>query len=87
MKRICVFCGSNAGHDARYRAEAEALGRLLASRGIELVYGGGNVGLMGIVADAALAAGGDYHYYYGYYGHPDHNGHGRGFLGRLLSRR
>ncbi|HQU80159.1 MAG TPA: TIGR00730 family Rossman fold protein [Azonexus sp.] len=58
MKRICVFCGSNAGHDARYRAEAEALGRLLASRGIELVYGGGNVGLMGALADACLAADG-----------------------------
>ena len=58
MQRICVFCGSNAGHDARYRAEAEALGRLLASRGIELVYGGGNVGLMGALADACLAAGG-----------------------------
>jgi len=58
MKRICVFCGSNAGHDARYRAEAEALGRLLASRGIELIYGGGNVGLMGALADACLAADG-----------------------------
>ena len=58
MKRICVFCGSNAGHDPRYRAAAEALGHLLASRDIELVYGGGNVGLMGAVADACLAAGG-----------------------------
>ena len=58
MKRICVFCGSNAGHDPRYRAAAEALGRRLASREIELVYGGGNVGLMGAVADACLAAGG-----------------------------
>ncbi len=58
MKRICVFCGSNAGHDPRYRAEAERLGRLLAGRGIELVYGGGNVGLMGIIADACLGAGG-----------------------------
>lgn len=58
MKRICVFCGANAGHDTRYRAAAEALGRLLAERGIELVYGGGNVGLMGAVADACLAAGG-----------------------------
>jgi hypothetical protein len=58
MKRICVFCGANAGHDPRYRAEAETLGRLLAARGIELVYGGGNVGLMGAVADACLAAGG-----------------------------
>ncbi|HJV92927.1 MAG TPA: TIGR00730 family Rossman fold protein [Azonexus sp.] len=58
MKRICVFCGANAGHDARYRAAAETLGRLLAARGSELVYGGGNVGLMGAVADACLAAGG-----------------------------
>jgi len=58
MKRICVFCGSNAGHDPRYRAEADRLGRLLAGRGIELVYGGGNVGLMGIIADACLGAGG-----------------------------
>ena len=58
MKRICVFCGSNAGHDPRYRAAAEDLGRRLAADGIELVYGGGNVGLMGAVADACLAAGG-----------------------------
>jgi uncharacterized protein (TIGR00730 family) len=58
MKRICVFCGSNAGHAPIYRAEAEKLGQLLAARGIELVYGGGNIGLMGAVADACLAAGG-----------------------------
>ena len=58
MQRICVFCGSNAGHDPRYRAAAEDLGRRLAADGIELVYGGGNVGLMGAVADACLAAGG-----------------------------
>ena len=58
MQRICVFCGSNAGHDPRYRAEAEGLGRLLAGRDIGLVYGGGNIGLMGAVADACLAAGG-----------------------------
>ncbi|MBP5986037.1 MAG: TIGR00730 family Rossman fold protein [Azonexus sp.] len=58
MRRICVFCGSNAGHAPRYRAEAEQLGGLLAERDIELVYGGGNVGLMGAVADACLAAGG-----------------------------
>ena len=58
MKRLCVFCGSNAGHDPRYRAAAENLGRLLAARGIELVYGGGNIGLMGAVADACLAASG-----------------------------
>lgn len=58
MKRICVFCGSNIGNDPRYRAEAERLGQLLAARGVELVYGGGNVGLMGVIADASLAAGG-----------------------------
>jgi uncharacterized protein (TIGR00730 family) len=58
MKRLCVFCGSNAGNAPIYRAEAEKLGRLLAARGIELVYGGGNIGLMGAVADACLAAGG-----------------------------
>ena len=58
MKRLCVFCGSNAGSNPIYRAEAENLGRLLAARGIELVYGAGNVGLMGAVADACLEAGG-----------------------------
>jgi uncharacterized protein (TIGR00730 family) len=58
MKRLCVFCGSNAGHDPIYRAEAKKLGRLFAGRGIELVYGAGNIGLMGAVADACLAAGG-----------------------------
>ena len=58
MRRICVFCGSNAGRDPRYRDAAEALGRLLAERRIELVYGGGNVGLMGVLADACLDAGG-----------------------------
>ena len=58
MKSICVYCGSNAGNQPIYRSEAEKLGRLLAARGIELVYGGGNVGLMGAVADACLEAGG-----------------------------
>ena len=58
MKRICVFCGSNIGRNPSYRAEAEKLGRLLARRDIELVYGGGNIGLMGAVADACLAANG-----------------------------
>ena len=58
MKRICVFCGSNAGSNPIYRAEAEKLGRLFAARGIELVYGAGNIGLMGAVADACLEAGG-----------------------------
>jgi predicted Rossmann-fold nucleotide-binding protein len=56
--RLCVYCGSNAGARPAYRAAAEAVGRLLAARGIGLVYGGGNVGLMGAVADAALGAGG-----------------------------
>ena len=58
MKRICVFCGSNAGSNPIYCAEAEKLGRLLAAREIELVYGAGNIGLMGAVADACLEAGG-----------------------------
>jgi len=58
MKRICIFCGSNPGHNPRYREEAENTGRVLARRGIELVYGGGNIGLMGAVADACMEAGG-----------------------------
>jgi uncharacterized protein (TIGR00730 family) len=58
MRRICVFCGSSAGARAEYREAAELVGRLLAERGIELVYGGGRVGLMGAVADACLGAGG-----------------------------
>ncbi len=59
MKRICVFCGSSPGCHPAYRAAAEELGRLLAGRGIGLVYGGASVGLMGAVADAVLAAGGE----------------------------
>jgi uncharacterized protein (TIGR00730 family) len=58
MNRICIFCGSSPGKRPEYRSAAEALGRLLAERGLELVYGGGNIGLMGIVADACLATGG-----------------------------
>ncbi len=58
MKRICVFCGSSAGRRASYRGAAERLGGSLARRGIGLVYGGGSVGLMGLVADAVLAGGG-----------------------------
>jgi uncharacterized protein (TIGR00730 family) len=58
MKRLCVFCGSSPGNDPRYLEAARATGRLLAARGLGLVYGGGSVGLMGAVADAALAAGG-----------------------------
>ena len=59
MKTICVYCGSNAGNDPAYAAQAKALGARLASDNIALVYGGGNVGLMGIVADAVLANGGE----------------------------
>jgi uncharacterized protein (TIGR00730 family) len=55
---ICVYCGSRAGTRASYADSARTLGRLLAERGHGLVYGGGDVGLMGIVADAVLAAGG-----------------------------
>lgn len=58
LHRLCVYCGSSIGADDAYRAAAVALGRLLAERGIELVYGGGHVGLMGAIADAVLAAGG-----------------------------
>jgi len=59
MKRVCVFCGSSAGTRPVYAEAARAMGRLLAERGIGLVYGGGRVGLMGEVADAVLAAGGE----------------------------
>jgi uncharacterized protein (TIGR00730 family) len=55
---ICVFCGSSAGANPAYRSAATELGSLLAAQGRRLVYGGGNVGLMGVVADAALASGG-----------------------------
>jgi len=58
MRRVCVFCGAAAGNDPRYAAAADELGRSLAARSVELVTGGGKVGLMGVVADAALAAGG-----------------------------
>ena len=57
-RSICVFCGSSAGADPAFAAAAKAVGEMLARRGLELVYGGGNVGLMGIAADAALGAGG-----------------------------
>lgn len=58
MKRIAVYCGSNKGARPEYAAAAEQLGALLAREKIELVYGGGMVGLMGIVADSVLAHGG-----------------------------
>lgn len=59
MKSVCVFCGSNPGNHPDYAAAAEALGQAIARRGATLVYGGAEVGLMGITADAALAAGGE----------------------------
>ncbi|MEQ1513353.1 MAG: TIGR00730 family Rossman fold protein [Lysobacteraceae bacterium] len=59
MKSICVYCGSNAGNKPVYAQRAQALGARIASEGLQLVYGGGNVGLMGIVADAVLDKGGE----------------------------
>ncbi|GAB3733469.1 TIGR00730 family Rossman fold protein [Luteimonas pelagia] len=59
LRTVCVYCGSNAGSRAVYAARAAELGTRLARDGVAVVYGGGNVGLMGIVADAALAAGGE----------------------------
>ena len=56
--RICVFCGSSIGNNAAYAAAAEALGREIAGKNYELVYGGGNIGLMGIIADKVLEEGG-----------------------------
>ncbi|MYD97532.1 MAG: TIGR00730 family Rossman fold protein [Gammaproteobacteria bacterium] len=59
MKRVCVMCGSSEGRDPEYVLGAQALGRCLAERGIGIVFGGGGVGLMGALADAACAAGGE----------------------------
>lgn len=56
--RLCVYCGSRSGAHPAYAAAATALGRSIGQRGWQLVYGGGHVGLMGLVADATLAAGG-----------------------------
>ncbi|MBB5206756.1 hypothetical protein HNQ52_000272 [Chiayiivirga flava] len=58
IRSLCVYCGSNTGRNPIYADRAAALGSRLGHDGITLVYGGGNVGLMGIVADATLAAGG-----------------------------
>jgi uncharacterized protein (TIGR00730 family) len=58
MQSVCVFCGASPGADPAYAAAASAFGALLARTGRRLVYGGGHVGLMGAVADAALAGGG-----------------------------
>ena len=58
MQSICVYCGSSPGKDPAFIAEAKRAGALIAERGLTLIYGGGRVGLMGQVADAALEAGG-----------------------------
>jgi hypothetical protein len=58
IRRLCVYCGSSGAVEPRFREAASELGSLLGAAGIELVYGGGRVGLMGLLADAALAAGG-----------------------------
>lgn len=59
LRRICVFCGSSVGARPAYATIARELGRTLAQRGLGVVFGGGKVGLMGVLADAALAAGGE----------------------------
>ena len=59
MRRLCVFCGSSAGGRAVYRDSARRLGEVLAAGGLGLVYGGGHVGLMGVLADAVLQGGGE----------------------------
>src|SRR3954471_16952902 len=59
MRRVCVFCGSSNGFRPVFSDAARSMGKLLASRHIGLVYGGGNVGLMGAVADAVLKEGGE----------------------------
>ncbi|MBL9135212.1 MAG: TIGR00730 family Rossman fold protein [Verrucomicrobiales bacterium] len=59
MKRVAVFCGANRGREPAFAAAAQDLGATLARRGLGLVYGGGGVGLMGILADAVLAANGE----------------------------
>jgi uncharacterized protein (TIGR00730 family) len=59
LRRVCVFCGSSRGTDPAYVEAAEAMSAELVRRGIGVVYGGGSVGLMGVVADTALAAGGE----------------------------
>lgn len=58
-KSLCVFCGSQYGSDRRFRVAATRLGELAANAGLKLIYGGGRVGLMGVVADSALDAGGE----------------------------
>jgi uncharacterized protein (TIGR00730 family) len=59
MRRVCVFCGSSAGNRPGYADAARQVGAALVRRGLGLVYGGGHIGLMGVVADAVLRAGGE----------------------------
>ncbi|WP_300298786.1 TIGR00730 family Rossman fold protein [Ferrovibrio sp.] len=59
IRSVCVYCGSSLGESQIYTAQAQILGRRLAENGIRLIYGGGRIGLMGVVAEAALAAGGE----------------------------
>ena len=61
LSAVAVYCGSNLGNDRTYAEAAASLGRTMAKRGIRLVYGGGQVGLMGVVADAVLECGGEVH--------------------------
>jgi len=58
LRRICVFCGASTGTDAVYQAAAIAMGKTLAENNIDLVYGGGNKGLMGLIADSTIDNGG-----------------------------
>lgn len=59
VSSVCVFCGSSFGHDRRHRDDAVRLGQALAEHGLTLIYGGGGIGLMGALAQASLAAGGE----------------------------
>src|SRR6185312_9114270 len=59
IRSLCVYCGSNTGADPEFTAATRAMAALLAGRGIRVVYGGGAVGLMGVLADSALAEGGE----------------------------
>jgi uncharacterized protein (TIGR00730 family) len=59
MRRLCVFCGSSSGNDPRYAQAARELGKLLVARRVGLVFGAGHIGLMGVIADAVLEAGGE----------------------------
>ena len=59
FRSVCVYCGASPGHDPVYAEAARALGREMVKRDLALVYGGGHVGLMGVIADAVLEAGGE----------------------------